>query len=376
MGTMDMNHNLLALALMAASAHVSAPALSAQHMISETVVPGSVSIASVVGNGNVVYISQFVNSLQSTWSVANPLAPSIFSNTLNPPFGDQWNDSHYYSGEEGMFLFQACRFGGLNMIDVSEPTAITVVDSVSTNYHWDGLETWTHPRSGKLYLAASEASTFPGGVGGLLIYEVTSQGMTLVASELLPQVQGFDLKFSPDGRYIYQLATATWNPSFESNLYVYDLGDPKLPNYPTPVLCASPIIAANPANAGAQLEITSTGDRVYIAQGTDGLWTADLTVPCSPVLNSLIAPIPGATFTTLSRYKDFDNLFIGSAYFATPGSSFIFGIEVLDPVSIPADYELLFVEPTGISVGTIQIDHGRAFVGGNKAGSGVFQIWI
>ena len=352
-------------------AHVS----MGQVRLSETQIPGTTVIRSVIADGNTAFVSQFVSSRQQIWDVSNPFAPVPTSAVYDPPSGDQWHDAHYYDGPEGTFLFQACRFGDLNMMDVSNATTITQVATEGTNYHWNGIETWRNETTNTLYLACSEANTNPFGVGGVLLYRVDSTGLTPLQHSLLPLLQGFDLKFSPDGRYVYQLGELSNNGTDEMCLFVHDLGNPMLPTYPNPSVIAQTLFQTGSRATGASLDILSDGTRLYAALGDLGLWTTDVSNPASPAHTQVF---PGVVhFRDLVRYEGLDNVIIGTANLnGVSDSGILFGMGF---PSNPAAFVPLFATPTLMNVNSLQMNGGRIFIGGNRTsagGVGVFQIWI
>jgi len=90
----------------------------------------------LVGNSHLA-ISNQVDGWQHMVDVSNPLLPTL-TTSYNAPFGDQWFEAEF-TPDFGGRLFTAHRGGGINMIDVSVPSAPFAVSSVSTVYHFRGL---------------------------------------------------------------------------------------------------------------------------------------------------------------------------------------------------------------------------------------------
>ncbi len=354
---------------LALAATVVVSAASAQVKLSETVVADTSSVQSLVPVGDSAFVSKFASALQSGWDVSNPFLPVQVSADLNPPGSDQWGDAHYYSGPEGKFLFNACRGGDLNIMDASDPTDLVLLDTVDTNYHWDGIETFKNPATGKLYVACAEATTGGFDFGGILVYEVVANTLVLRTSYLATDIQGMDLKFSPDGRYVYQILTLSNFGSPVHYLYAYDLGDPTLAAYPTATLDSTTAIdSATWHPSDVAMEILRGGDEIYITIGDGGLWFAD--VSAAPALTKIFS-FAGVRFRNVARYQNIDNVLIGTAFVS--GESWLYGLGFPGSPLIPT---FVFASPTGMVTNSLQVDNGITYLGGYDGSLGMIQTWL
>lgn len=327
----------------------------------------------LVGNNHLA-ISNQVDGWQHMVNIANPLLPTI-TTSYNAPFGDQWFEAEF-TPEFGGRLFTAHRGGGINMIDVSAPSAPVAVSSVSTNYHFRGLR----------YLGINPISN------PVLYYNATNQGLeaysvlgsatslSSVWNNFGPNQDGNGLELlqvpgTPLG-HLYQLGTPPSNPTTRE-LRVFDVTNPN-----APVQCFVQTLTGQQNNNGhAQLRRLKLNfaPRIVAARWNDGLDLIDAVNPCNPTITNLFPssifgltitywgslPFPNSPLVVVYgslvvnsnpnvRYYFWWPWTVPASGAATPGS----------PIIVPLDTHDMTSDP----------NTGRLYMVGRLAGQGV--LWV
>lgn len=303
---------LLALALAAACG-----AGAAEAQIGKLVLPAGTGddprSVHYIGTGHVV-ISNQVDAHQHFVNVSAPAAPSL-TTSLNPPYGDQWFEAEYTSDFGGR-LFTAHRGGGLNVMDVSNPFAPSVLCSVPSNagagYHFRGMRYRSNGGTGLLYQNQTNQ--------GLQVWSMSGGGTAMT-----PIWNNFSL--TDDGNGLELLGNSLLQfgkpPTGSARvLRVFDLTAPTSPGLP--------IFNGywwNQTSSHTLLRKSNLfgSKRVISTLWTDGLEVVDATVPSAISTIPLIPAnwIPGITV-----------LFWGA--YSIPGSSLVMTYGHIHPTSNPS----------------------------------------
>ncbi|MBN2088948.1 T9SS type A sorting domain-containing protein [candidate division KSB1 bacterium] len=170
--------------------------------------------------GNYVYLVKYGEPEKfCVVNVTDRSNPRIEGQINDLPFSNA-HDLWYANG----FAYTAHRFGGVNMIDVTNPGAPFVCSSAPSTYTQSGIMS-----VGKyLYLADHSAYSYP---GGIRIYDISDDNLNLVGT-LLGNIDGRNFAVSSDGLYCYQSSGKDeWDAA---KLFTYDVSDktnPKILNF-------------------------------------------------------------------------------------------------------------------------------------------------
>lgn len=349
-------------------------ALPAQHfnLVSQlTLAPsgGGLTVLSVAPAGEHVICSFVQDGQTKSVDVSDVQNPVICTGTpYNPPYWDQFADGIWSPIYGGRF-FTAHRFGGLNMLDASDPCALSPLASVATHYSHEGLSLWQVPCPDSNvggYLFYSEQHTAPGGLGGLIIYPVTAGALGTPATALSVQRGGLALDVTKNGNLAFQIAYNT-NISFVPHLMVYDTS-----NKAAPSLVQDFLLPGNDQYPDCDLELNPSETHVFAALGWAGLQAIDVTTPAAPVVSSVITDttlwIEGLTFFGKDVLLASGRIYSGSTW-----SNFFAALNVVNPA---APTLLAFIDP-GITIRDMKIEDGHLYLAGPDAtGNQILQIWI
>ena len=219
--------------------------------------------------GTRAHVSLFTGGVQWVVDCSNPASP-VAVTSFNPAFGDQFGE-HLYSANR---MFMGHRFGGLNFWDVSGVPFQR--DSVSTDYHFDGLA--LHELGAQKVLFYSEVA---GGLGGLIVYDVTAGTLNHIGEWL----QGSNIL---DGRFL--VATGDkWVYQFDGGggttrplmLNVYNCT-----NFTSPTLVQQASLGNVYGNYSGitDLQLNPTESILYAACDLDGLRVVDISTRAAPVV--------------------------------------------------------------------------------------------
>jgi hypothetical protein len=232
------------------------------------VLPGGYVVAAAVAGGVQFYVD-----------VSNPTAP-VVATIVDPPFGDQWFEAEY-TPDFGGRLFTGHRFGGLNMLDVSNPLAPTVAATdPQAIYHYRGLRYRNFGGQSLLYYGETN--------WGLAVYAVGANSLTRVWTDFAnatSDANGMEVV----GNHLYLFGCPFVQPG-RRELKTYDLSTPAVP---VQVDLNTDWLVAAPAQGHCQLRATGLGSHLLAARHADGLDLVDLADPAAPVPTPLVPPIPG-----------------------------------------------------------------------------------
>ncbi len=213
-------------------------------------------------------------------------APTATKTCLNPSYGDQWFEGEYTPAFGGRYVV-AHRFGGINLIDVSNPRAATfgaVLHSRrdrQSKYHFRGKRFLT--RASSTYLYYNEHNVSNRG-GGLVVYQLTGQGKP--GNRLTPCWN--NLKVGTDANGLAILGNHAYQMGFENNrstgLYLRTFD---LTNACKPRMCNRQKIGGITAYSHNDMEESSFGKRILVAMGNQGLKCIDAKNPCKPVVETV-----------------------------------------------------------------------------------------
>ncbi len=309
------------------------------------------------------YVGQFTDGIQYKVDISNVNNPLLVT-TFNPSWGDEWNENFLYQG----LLFTGHRFGGLNMWDVSGAPA--QLDSVSTNYHFAGLDVLPFPGNPYLLYGEHNAGTQP---ACLIVYEFAGGSLVQVGSSLVGgnQRDGRFVLVTSD-QWVYQLDAGAGS-SRPLNLNIYDLTAP-----PTPVFCQMYDMGNTAGSAGGleDLEIHPNERILYAACGLDGLRMLDIGVRCAPVVANTISA-PNLSVRELS-WLDGTVYLVGSARLPSGQWRFRVADCTVDVNPVPVtgwlgdqDYTIHDLKAISHALGPAVL-----VVGQNAAGEATLQIWM
>ena len=249
-----------------------------------------------IGNGHVV-VSNQKDAWQHFVKVSTPTTPTL-STSFNPPYGYQWFEAEYTPMWGGR-IFTAHRFGGLNIIDVSNPLAPGVTGGYAPGapsvYHFRGLryvqESFTN---GVLYDCQANQ--------GLLAWNITGSGT--VAN---PVWNDFSATGDANGvevmgSNLYQCGLWQNSPTVRKMLH-FDISNLQLPT--------GPAYSANwfgqTSNSTLLRKSNLPGSKRMIStRWTDGAEVFDFTASTSsPSAYTLVAQtmVPGITVLTWGSYS-------------------------------------------------------------------------
>ncbi len=226
-----------------------------------------------VGEQTFAFASIHKGAVQYVVDVTDPTQPTTCT-TIDPPLNDQWNDPLLANG----YLFTGHRFGGLNMIDVSDPCNPQVVSTTGTNYHFKGLT--FHEILGTPYLFESEHCANQRG-GGLRVYDLTLGFLGWVGAALDPNWDGGDLKVTKD-LFAYQLDPGRRVSGLEPvQLNVYDVAIADAPKR-----LGRYSLGNDVANQSSAYDLVLSADERWVltGNGLDGLHVVDISKRNSPVV--------------------------------------------------------------------------------------------
>jgi hypothetical protein len=158
----------------------------------------------------------------SVVNVSDKTAPFIQGQISNLPFHNAF-DLWYGNG----FAFTAHRFGGVNMIDVSNPEAPVVISTVPSTYTFAGIMSVGN----FLYVADHSSGGNPGGVR---IFDISANNLNQVGALFGPPngngggIDGRDFAIASDNLYAYQSSGKDDWP--KAGLYTYDISDKTNPS--------------------------------------------------------------------------------------------------------------------------------------------------
>jgi len=316
----------------------------------------------VVINGNHVVVGERVLGHQHYVDVSNPALPSL-SVTLDPPFYDQWFDAEY-TPDFGGRLFTGHRFGGINMIDTSNPLAPTVAatDPAAT-YHYRGLRYRTFGGQSLLYYAEVNM--------GLAVYSVGATSLTRIWTDFLNatnDANGLEVV----GNHLYLFGTPFSQPG-RRELKTYDLGNPAAPALVN-LRTNFGVIAA--AQGHCQLRNTGLGTHLLASRQRDGLDLIDLSNPAAPVSTMLIPPLQDVVCWGSFSYPNSTISFVyGFLISGTVRTGWLYSFHVLPGnVIVPIAGGLTAIEIHDMAVDTTT---GRTFVTGIDwtTNQGVLQVY-
>jgi hypothetical protein len=318
--------------------------------------PRSVSI---IAGGSHVAICNQVDGWLHTVSVTNPTNPTL-TTSYDPPYGDQWHEAEYTPAFGGR-LFTGHRFGGLNMIDVSNPAAPVAVASFNSIYHYRGLRfRQFSPTTGVLYYNETN--------WGLQTFDVTSNTLTPYWDNFANGTNdGNGLELWNDN--LFQFSVPAVNPS-DRRLYCFDIGFPQVP-----LLCQT-VPFSNQAPGGGQHLLRRQPGQPYIltTRWDDGVDLFDVSNPCSPVQHVILPLFPGVRTWGGAWISPTIAMIYGSI---TVGSQiyywWYFVAVVPGPVIVPL---LLTLQPLDTHDVAADPNTGRIYVVGRQNGNGVGRLLI
>jgi len=271
--------NSVAALVLAGGLVLLAPQASAQlTKVSEVILASNEDAVGVSFEWPNAFVSLKTDGTQWVIDLTNAFAPVTVS-SFNPAFGDQWAENFVHKGS----LVCGHRFGGLNLWDVSGVP--TQLDTTSTTYHFDGLDTLEDiPGRTLLFYSEHNASSSP---GGIRIYDIAGGNFVYMGDNLVGGNQR-------DGRFLMS-TNDSWVYQFDGgagstrplNLNVYNVVNPNVP-----IFAGMFNLGNVPGNysANTDLEIDPTERILYAACGFDGLRMIDISVRPSPVVvNTLSA---------------------------------------------------------------------------------------
>lgn len=279
--------------------------------------PMSISyIRELHAHGNYVYVLTFSPAILWIINVSNPTRPYVESMLELPP-----NDGHELWYSDG-YVFVGHRWGGLHMIDVSDPKHPTIVSFVQTDYIHRGLYTIGH----YLYYAEHQAGDL---AGGLVIFDI-SEGKLHQVGSYIEEGDVLDGKWpvvTSDERYAYQVIGDAGHS--ECRVNIYDITDKANPRY---------VGSFNRGIKSREIAITPDDRFLFIASLRSGLQIFDITHRTSP---RLVRTIEGDISTIA---LDSENTIL----YAVDGGSKIHAIDVSAPATA-----IIVETVSGVDVGQI-----------------------
>lgn len=360
---MNATSNSLFVALATVLAASSATAQIGSCVVSTTYTPRSVHPA-----GNQIFCCMTQSGRQITvdaTTITSPFPSALY----DPPLSDQFGDG-VYTRRFGGRLVAGYRWGDVNTVDTSIPTALNTIDTENTVYHHEGMELF-EDAAGQVWVAYSEQNTSPGNAGGLRVYQMVASGMTEVGNFLNNDQGGNELEMSPDGRVIYQIGEigGAGNPRF----WVYDSDVANGFATPTRIL-DMPLPFATTRFSSSQMERNQQGNNLVIARGFEGLSVADTSIPTAPNFN-LILQMPGVLFFDGVRFFPNSDIcavwgFVRSGGTDTP--FLLFGY-----AGSPGSFITLFSIVYPRYINDIQMQGPRTYILGTDQSSGdcILDIW-
>ena len=219
-------------------------------------------------DGDYVYVARYGNP--KTFGVVNvsdKSTPWIEGQIGDLPIFSNVHDLWYSNG----YAYTAHRSGGVNMINVSDPVAPYVQDTVDTNYTHRGI------MSVGDYLYVAEHSV-GSSLGGMRIFDV-SGGLLNQVGDFFGEIDGRDLAISSDGQYAYQSTPRDdWGPHA---LYTFNVSDKSTPT----------VLSSIPNIYGDELLISQDDRYLYMTyvmepnhwgSPSKGIKIYDLTYPALP----------------------------------------------------------------------------------------------
>ncbi|MAG58114.1 MAG: hypothetical protein CMJ83_17655 [Planctomycetes bacterium] len=368
--------NVLIIVLLTAAATV-----PAQHFTQagEVVVSSSLTAKSVQPAGDHVFVSTVNSGQQISVDVTNPQSPTVVGGIFNPNYSDQFTDG-CWTPLFGGRLFTAHRFGGINMLDTSNPLALatdaTIVPGAATsNYSHEGLKIWTNdcygpvgPMSFLFYGECHTSSTGPSSLGGLRIFQVGSGYLNEVGTSLNTELGGMSLDVSRDGQHCFQIAVQDLNQTTEARrLVVYDVSNPWSPS-----ICANIPMGGTSSYFDADIEINDDTTYAYAAVGYDGLQVIDANNPCVPTISTYIAN-PILFIRGLTFYRK--NVLLVSGRINTPTPIDFFAS--LNVGASPTSPPLISLHVTDMNIRDMKVENGMVYLVGSRTnGDQVLQTWL
>lgn len=228
----------------------------------------------VIGNNHVV-VSNRIDGWQHFIDVTNPAAPTL-TTTFNPPYGDQWFEAEFTS-QWGGRLFTGHRGGGLNMIDVSNPSSPVTAASYGSTYHFRGLRFNANSAGGALYYNETNA--------GLQCFGVTSNTLTPVWNAFATNNDANGLEIFRDE--IYHFGTPYQNPTTRI-VRGYSL----FPNPTSPTQNYFATIPNQASSGHCQLRGQGVVPYILASRWTDGLQLLNVSIPTAPVTTPILPANP------------------------------------------------------------------------------------
>jgi hypothetical protein len=274
-----MARSLCLISLLAASL-LASPAAAQFVKIGEVVLAPNERAVGVTADGVTAHVSTYTDGVTYNVDFSVPTSPTVIT-SFNPAWGDQFNENYYFNGR----VVMGNRFGGLNMWDVSTPSAPAQFDTIPTNYHFSGLDAVSLASMELFFYSEHNASGNP---GGLRLFNTLGNTFSPVGSFLL----GGNLL---DGRFVaatndlwaYQLDGGAGSPR-PLMLNVYNCTVPTAPTLAQQFNMGT--IVGN-WSGGTDLEIHWLDRYLYAACDLDGLRIIDITTRPAPfVANVLSGP--------------------------------------------------------------------------------------
>ncbi len=189
-------------------------------------IPGTASGLGYHVDGNYAYVVRrgFPSGPETfrVVNISNKSAPFIEGQISDLPFNNAF-DMWYGNG----FAFTAHRFGGVNMIDVSNPASPFVTSTAPSTYTFAGIMSVGN----FLYVADHSAGSQP---GGMRIFDISANNLNQIGTLFGPPlgngggIDGRDLAISSDNLYAYQSSGLDDWP--KAGLYTYDISNKTNPS--------------------------------------------------------------------------------------------------------------------------------------------------
>jgi len=268
----------------------------------------------------VAILNAFAGGVLHVVDVSDPATPLPCAQ-MDPPHGDSFHDSIHAAGG---LLFTGHRFGGVNLIDVSNPCLPILVSSADTHYHFKGLELF-RDAAGVSYLFESEHNA-SGRDGGLRIYDVSAGSLDLVGAFLDGHLSAGAIAVRPDGGYVFQFDNGR-NGTEPNTLNVYDVQDKS-----NPALVVEKLDLGNdPAQRSVAYDmlLSADGSHLLTVNGLDGIKVIDVRDPLRPELVHVHAE-PGIRFERLTFVDRRRTLAVVGYRDTSTGVRMLAGIHVAD----------------------------------------------